>query len=289
MNAIRSFVVAAREPISARLAFQRARLLAHAGDKIVLAHVERGGFLQLLGEGELRHAMPDGQLANWTSTSWLEELGRAIDTDPAITVQVVLLRGNPALVLGDYACSIGAAAIIVAAHREGILRGLAFGSTALRILRHSPCPVLVARDSSVSEYQTAVAAVDIDPASQRVLATTRDLLPQTALSLLHVYRLREEGQLRLRGLSEHDLAPVREQVRAEAERGMASLQATVPLASINLAYGLAGSEILSFILSQRSDILVISQHRGPQTEERVLGSVTQFLLYNCPCDLLLVP
>ena len=289
MTISRSFVVAVRDLDSARLAFECARRFARSGDRIILVHVERKSLLMLLGAGELRHAVPDAPLADRASNTWLEDLGRSFAFDPLIEIETVVLEGKPGTVISDYARHIGASAIVVAAHREGVLHAFAFGSTALRILRHAPCPVVVARDSSVTEYQTAVAAVDIDPAAERVLATTRDLLPQAELNLLHVYRLHEEGQLRLRGLSEDDLVPLREHVRAEAERGMASLQETVPLAKINLEHGFAGSAILSFILSQRSNILVISQHRGSQLEERTLGSVTQFLLYNCPCDLVLVP
>lgn len=289
MTISRSFVVAARDLDSARLAFECARRFARFGDRIILLHVEHNSVLQLLGAGKLRDAMPDAAIANLKSTTWLEQLGRSFTTDTSCEIEIVILEGKPGTVISDYARQIGASAIVVAAHREGVLHAFAFGSTALRILRHASCPVVVARDSSVTEYLTAVVAVDIDPASERVLATTRDLLPQAELNLLHVYRLHEEGQLRLRGLSEDDLVPLREHVRAEAERGMASFQATVPLAKVHLEHGFAGSAILSFVLSQRSNILVISQHRGSQLEERTLGSVTQFLLYNCPCDLVLVP
>lgn len=287
MNKPSTFLVAVREPVAAHSAYERASLLAKSGDKIVLAHSDHKGILQLLGEGELRHGILDGKTSN--STSWLEELGSSIDANPKVTIETVLLTGEPGAAIGDYARSIGAAAIIVGAHRGGFVREIVIGSTTLRILRHAPCPVVVARNSSASEYKTAVVAVDIDAAAERVLATSRELLPQAEVNLLHVYRLKEEGKLRLRGLSETDLVPLREEVRAEAERGMAELQAMTPLANVNLEHGFPGSTILSFLLNQRPNVLVISQHRGSKLDERTLGSVTQFLLYNCPCDLILVP
>ena len=290
MKAIRSFVVAAREPVSARSAFERARLLARAGDRIVLAHVERGGFLQLLGEGELRHAIPDGQLSNWTSTSWLEELGRSIDTDPTVTVETVLLRGEPAVAIGDYARSIGAAAIIVATHREGVVREIVIGSTTLRILRHAPCPVVVTRRGPVREYRKAVAAVALDPAAERVIEATLGLLPEAELTLLHVYRIPNESRWRINDVGEKALLePIRKHLQAEAEHEMAKLHTLAPLAKVSLQYGFAASEIFSLVLREWSDVLVISQHRGSLRHERAIGSVPQFLLYNCLCDLVLVP
>jgi nucleotide-binding universal stress UspA family protein len=286
----RSFIVAAREPISARAALERACLLAGAGDTIILLHVEQFNVLQLLGEGQLRQAMSDEQIANWRSTNWLDELSKSIDLAPSIHVETLVLQGKPGKIISDYARQIRATAIVVAAHREGILHAFAFGSTALGILRHARCPVIVAaRDNSPAEYKNAVVAVDIDPVADRVLANTLALFPKAALNLLHIYRLQAEGQLRLRGLSEDQLAILREHVRDEAERGIASLKTTVPDAKVDLEYGFAGSAILSYVLRQRPNVLVISQHRGSKLEERTLGSITQFLLYNCPCDLVLVP
>jgi len=138
-------------------------LMANPGDRIVLAHVGRRGFLKFLREGELRHVMPVGQLANWTSTSWLEEVAREPDTDPTLNVEIVLLTGEPAEPIDAYAQNIRAAAIIVAAFRDGAVREIFIGSTSLRILRHAPFPVVVTRHGPVREYRKVVATVDFDP------------------------------------------------------------------------------------------------------------------------------
>jgi len=290
MNAIRTFLVAACEPVSTRLAFERARLMANPGDRIVLAHVERRGFLKFLGEGELRHVMPVGQLANWTSTSWLDEVARASDTDPTLNIEIVLLTGEPAQAIGAYAQNIGAAAIIVAAHRDGAVREIFIGSTSLRILRHAPCPVVVTRHGPVREYRKVVAAVDFDPAAERVIAATLNLLPKTELTLLHVYRVPDDIQRRMNDAGENSLLdPIREHLRVEAEHELLHINALAPQAKTILQYGFTATEVLKLILHEKSDVLVISQHRGSFRHERLIGSTTQFLLYNCLCDLVLVP
>jgi nucleotide-binding universal stress UspA family protein len=56
-----------------------------------------------------------------------------------------------------------------------------------------------------------------------------------------------------------------------------------------LEQGFAASAILEIVHNLRPDVLLLSQHRGSLLEQRTIGSVTQFLLYNCPCDLILVP
>jgi len=289
MTTSRSFVVAARDLHSASSAFERARRLARAGDRIILVHAQRQSLLQLLGEGELRHAIPDAAFAGGDANVWLDELAQSFAFDPSVEIETAVLEGRPGTVISDYARQIDASAIVVAAHREGITRAMVLGSTALRILRFAPCPVVVARDRNVTDYQSAVIAVDLDPAAARVIAATQNLLPEAEPTLLHVYRLPGEGQMRLRGLTEQELVPLRERARAEAEGEMARLRTQIPLAKVSLDYGFAGSAILEFVSRQHSNVLVISQHRGSPLEERTLGSVTQFLLYYCPCDLILVP
>jgi len=290
MSVARSFVVAAREPVSARSAFERARFLAHPGDRIVLVHVERSGFLQLLGEGELRHAIPVERFANWTSTSWLDELARATDIDPSLKIETVLLTGEPAEVIGAYARDIGAAAIIVAAHRKGELRELLIGSTTLKILRRAPCPVVVTRRGPVHAYRKSVAAVDFDPSAERVIAATLNLMPETELTVLHVYRIPNEIQWRMDDSGETGLIErIGQHFRTEAERELTKLRTLAPQAKTSLQYGFAGTEIVNVVQHEKPDVLVVSQHRGSFRHERLIGSTSQFLLYNCPSDLMLVP
>jgi len=289
MSTNRSFIVAARDLYSGRSAFERALRLAGAGDRIILVHVKSKSLLPQLGEGEgpaISNAAPSVGVAK----TWLDELAQSgAPNSSDLAIETLVLEGKPGTVISDYARQIGASAIVVAAHREGIMRAMMLGSTALRILRFAPCPVVVARESNVSEYQSAVVAVDLDPAAARVITAAQNLLPKAELTLLHIYRLVGEGQMRLSGLTEQDLVPLRQQALADAEREMAQLRAQIPLAKVSLESGFAGSAILELILRQHSNVLVISQHRGSQLEERTLGSVTQFLLYHCPCDLILVP
>ena len=193
MTTSRSFVVAARDLHSASSAFERARRLARAGDRIILVHVQRESLLQLLGEGELRHAIPDAAFASGDANVWLDELAQSFAFDPSVEIETAVLEGRPGTVISDYARQIDASAIVVAAHREGITRAMVLGSTALRILRFAPCPVVVARDGKVTDYQSAVIAVDLDPAAARVIAATQNLLPNAEPTLLHVYQLTGEG------------------------------------------------------------------------------------------------
>ena len=58
--------------------------------------------------------------------------------------KAVLLEGDPADAVCDWAARAGADLLIVARHRGAIARAL-HGSFAGRVAEHAPCPVLVLR------------------------------------------------------------------------------------------------------------------------------------------------
>lgn len=287
MAAAQTFLIALRDPESADKALARARGLAKAGDKIVLAYVERATLLNLLGAGGLRHAAPD--VAPLLTNTWLSALAEAMPSNDQITIDSIILQGDPGATIARYARKISATAIILAAPRAGILREYFLGSTALGILRHAPCPVLITRGERTGKYQSAAVAIDLDPAAERVLSSALALLPKALLSLIHVYRLPNEGLLRMRGATESVVTSLRSNMRADVEQAVAAMHALAPQANVKLAQGFAATAILEVVREQNPDVLVLSQHRGNLLQERRIGSVAQFLLYNCPCDLILVP
>ncbi len=287
MAAARTFLIALRDPESAHKALARARGLAKASDKIVLAHVERTTLLKLFGAGGIRHALPDA--VPLLTTTWLTTLAEEASSVDQVAIETVVLHGDPGTTIARYARTIGAATIILATPRPGVLREYFLGSTALAILRQAPCPVLITRGERMGEYQSAAVAIDLDPAAERVLSSALALLPKAILSLIHVYRLPNEGLLRMQGAAESVVTELRENMQADVEQAVAAMHALVPLASVKLEQGFAASAILEVVHEQHPDVLVLSQHRGSLLQERRIGSVAQFLLYHCPCDLILVP
>ena len=107
--------------------------------------------------------------------------------------------------------------------------------------------------------------------------------------LVHAYRIPQESQLRMRGVDQDEILKLREYARSDLKPHLEAYRSAFPRAAIHLEHGFAASVILDHVLRLRPDVLVVGKHRGSSTEERVLGSVTQFLLYSCPTDLLLVP
>ncbi|HET9485151.1 MAG TPA: universal stress protein [Xanthomonadales bacterium] len=284
----KTYVVAVREPESGRIALQRAGLLSAPGDRIVLAHVPTAALLSLLGAGEMRRAAPDLSLADATRVEWLDELAAAA-TAGTRAVDAIVLEGRPAPAICNLARRLDAAAIVVGTHRAGNVREFVLGSTALRILRQAPCPVLVARSASTASYRNVLAAAATDPVGRRVVTTAHRLFPDAAMTVLSVYRVGGEGQMRAHGVPEAQIADMREEARRDALHRLEWLHAFAPGAKLDLREGFAATGILEAVAAHSPDVLVISRHRGSAADEHVLGSVTQFALYHADCDLLLVP
>jgi nucleotide-binding universal stress UspA family protein len=76
---------------------------------------------------------------------WLGQLEQVRPANPAITVNHVLLEGDPAGEIARYAADAGIDVIVIGTHgRTGVDR-LVMGSVAERVMREAPCSVLVVK------------------------------------------------------------------------------------------------------------------------------------------------
>lgn len=289
MIATRTWLVAARDPESAPAALARAISLSALGDRIVLAHVRRRGLLALLGAGAAWGGMPEPPADRPDDDAWLEAIRARTPAPHGVLLDTVVVDGEPAPALAAQAERLGAAAIVAAPARRGALREFALGSTLLRLLREAARPVVVAHGDMPGGWRTAAAAVSGDPSALRVVAAARTLAPAAALTLVHAWRVPEEGRLRLHGVDADRIRAVRDWARGAAEGALGEARATAPGAAFALVEGHAASAILDWGRQAKPDVLVVAAHRGAAAQERLLGSVTQFLLYHWPGDLVLVP
>jgi nucleotide-binding universal stress UspA family protein len=285
----RTLIVAARDAESAPPAIARALGLARAGDRVVLAHARRARLLDLLGAGALRAAAPELSAGALAGDGWLEDLRAAAAVPPGVALETTLVDGEAAPALAALADRIGASAIVAAPARRGALREYALGSTLLALLRMAGRPVVVVHGDGAVAWRNAAAAVSGDPSGLRVVAVAQALAPAAALALLHAWRVPDEGRLRLHGVDAARIDAVRDWARASAEGALADVRRAAPGAGLSMVEGHAASAILDWGRQAKPDVLFVAAHRGAPSQERLLGSVTQFLLYHWPGDLVLVP
>ncbi len=292
MTTAKTIVVAVRDEQNGRIGLQRAlHMLQSPQDRIHLLHVSR--FESWLRVAELltpqRVIMTADGERDSDHYAWLRHLSESSNPNGP-SVEFTVLDGEPGVAIVDFAAHVQANLIVMATPREGQMRELFIGSTALRVLRTAVCPVLIARGKSDETYQRALLAVDLDTAGQHVVRAASIWLAGAEINLAHAYRVPQEGQMRTRGaISEQEILKLRDSMKVDHENKLEAYQKALPTANIHLEHGWAASVILDFVFKLRTDVLVLSKHRGSNRDERIFGSVTQFLLYHCPTDILLVP
>ncbi len=67
----------------------------------------------------------------------------AVEADPSVAVEAILVDERPANSLVDLAAERGTRAIVVGHRGMGPIRGAVLGSVTYRVLHSAPCPVLV--------------------------------------------------------------------------------------------------------------------------------------------------
>jgi CPA2 family monovalent cation:H+ antiporter-2 len=289
---VRNLVVALRDQASGHIAALRAMSLARPGTDIVhLVHVERLASWRLAAELMQPRWMSPGESEQPKRQAWIHELADAARANGQ-RVEVSVRDGSPAKEVSEYATEVGADLIVVAGPRDNLARELFIGSTASAILRSSSCPVLVARRplDDVARYNRIMVTVDYEneEMAYRIVQSAAAFFGAAEYHMAYAYRVPEEHVLRARGASEDEIVALRQAMQPRHENALRPLLDSLPGAQSHVEHGYPSSVLLGLNERLKPEIIVIGKHRGSGIEERVVGSVTQFLLYACKTDFLLI-
>lgn len=189
--------------------------------------------------------------------------------------------GAPAL-----CAELGAALLIIGDHRRRPLRDLALPTTAERMLRAAPCPVLVAvapPPQRAAEWRAGLAAVNFSPACEAAIVAAARLAPGMPVDAVHAVHVLAGGR-----------AGPRAAAIAEAKAHMAAFDARPampPLRRTIVAEGGVQAAIRAAIRGDHGegghDLLILGAHRHSRLHEFALGSIAHDMLRDPPCDLLI--
>lgn len=288
-NTPRTILIAIRDETSGPMVVARAlKAATSTADRFILLHVTRMARLKRVAELLTpQWIQPDAQ-GTPDPGAWLARLSAPL-VAAGRDVRVEVRDGEPAACVIALAKETAADLILVATPREERIRELFLGSTVLAILRGAPCPVLVARGGTAPASGKVMAAIVPDEAGRRVAAATRDWFASAGITFVHSLRLPEEGQMRLQGYREDAISAMRVAMTKDMEAQFDFYRGAYPGATVRIEVGFPASTLLDIAMTMKPDAVVIGAHSGSRTEERYLGSVAQFMIYNCPFDVLLVP
>ncbi|HEX7054310.1 MAG TPA: universal stress protein [Burkholderiales bacterium] len=193
--------------------------------------------------------------------------------------------------IAERAQALDAQLVVMGAGAPGGARRLLGLSRAHAVQRRIAAPVLVVQAPRALPYQRIVVASDLCASDAATLAALRERHPQAALHLVHVYQWHLLRPLRHAFVPEDLMWHYRREAQAEADAELRRFVAAHGVDRDVRAEAVLGHVALG--LRQRverlgADLLVLSPERS-RLKAMVGASVTQALLADPPCDVLLAP
>lgn len=207
-------------------------------------------------------------------------------------VRAEIVEGSAHRAVADVADAFHPDLLVIGAHGKGVLQQFFLGGTASRILAHAARPVLVVRRQPESDYRQVLAAVDLGPRSEAVLRAALVVAGRAHITAVHAYQAFFEAKLRYKGFSEEDIACYAEPEAQAAQRNMQALFSDLELAGLDMdsrmVHGHPNPILPEAAKALDADLIVAGRHGGSRLEETMMGSISKFLIYYAPCDVLVI-
>jgi nucleotide-binding universal stress UspA family protein len=212
------------------------------------------------------------------------------------TVRGRVVLGRPATVIVSEAEQLGADLVIVGSREHGALASLALGSVAAEVVDHAPCPVLVARRSTLGPIVLGADGSASARGAEDRLAGWPFLAPET-INVVSVSTLLPPWYAGLdAGMSLGVDAELMQEVideRAKSTRRIAEeaadrLHRAGLQAKAGAAEGIAADGLLAAIATTKAQLVVVGSRGNTGLARLFLGSVARNVLYRAPCSILIV-
>lgn len=224
----------------------------------------------------------------------LSEQVRQIADSHGIVVSGETRTGQAANEIARFLRECLADLLVVGEHGEDWIGDTVIGGTALNVLERAGVPVLLVRRLVSAEVSTVIVATDFSANAERALRLAFEWFRAATLYVVHVYSVPFEGRMRMAGATDADLEHYRNEERARAENAFRALRKTLAIpAGTRIQWldvlGQPAAVLCEMGERLAADLIVVGKHGGSAIEERLIGSVTQNVLYHASSNVLLVP
>jgi nucleotide-binding universal stress UspA family protein len=214
------------------------------------------------------------------------------------------VRGRPFEEICRLARERGIDLIITSTRGNTGLKHLALGSTAERIVRYSPCPVLVARhhepkptNGKVTRggfgFRKILVPIDFSDCSMAGLAYATALAKQFKSKLVLLHSVHLQYYAASDEYTRYDLPLLMQQVEKAAQGQMRDLVRKTGWDGIQvetaLEAGHAGQQICARAQDYNADLIVTSTHGTTGLRHVLLGSTAEYVVRHATCPVLVVP
>lgn len=275
----------------ARHAVERAALVA-AGNDATLAMIHIANLAPLDQVRQLLSSEPERleqDLLDQLRES-LRTLGAAIHERFGVTPALRVATGDLLPELLNQAATLPADLLVLGARGSSFLRHILLGTTAERLLSSSRVPMLIVKQPPHEPYRQLLVPVDFSPSSLRALRLARTIAPRADITVLHVFEVPFEGQLRYAGVEESKIEHYRAIAHNQAWEKLRQLRTSADLDDARVELLVRQGDVSQRILEQEqetdSDLIVVGKHGKDAIEELLLGRVTRHVLTESQGDIL---
>lgn len=214
----------------------------------------------------------------------------ATDDPPPISIEVVFGRADADIL--EMSEKTQADMIVLGMHRKDSLLDMFRGTTAERVIRASAVPVLMVRERAGQPYNRVMVGVDFSVYARRAVEFAARLVPDGEFHLVHAYDVPFSGFIHGQDSRREISKRVAAQFQDMIEQEMAAFLSTVERKAIKLNQIMQQGTVHEVLHQQvkklSPDLLVVGTHGKTGVARAVLGSMSEDLLRDPPCDVLAV-
>lgn len=275
----------------ARHAVERAALVA-AGNDAALAMIHIANLAPLDQIRQLLSSEPERLEQDLVDQlrDALRTLAATIHERFGVTPALRVATGDLLPELLNHAATLPADLLVLGARGSSFLRHILLGTTAERLLSSSRVPMLVVKQPPHEPYRQLLVPVDFSASSLRALRLARTIAPRADISVLHVFEVPFEGQLRYAGVDESKIEHYRAIAHNQAWEKLRQLRSSAELDDARVELLVRQGDVSQRILEQEQeadcDLIVIGKHGKDAIEELLLGRVTRHVLTEAQGDIL---
>jgi len=210
-----------------------------------------------------------------------------------------VLKGRPFEQICRLAREIDIDLIIIATRGNTGFKHLLLGSTAERVVRYSPCPVLVVRSGMAKarrrqlDFKKILVPIDFSECSLQGLAYAKTLARQFTSKLVLLNSVHLQYYVASDEYARYDLPLLMQQAEKTARQQMRELVRKIDWSGLkvetSVQVGHAGQQICERARDCGADMIVTSTHGSTGLKHVLLGSTAEYVVRQAHCPVLVVP
>ncbi len=194
---------------------------------------------------------------------------------------------DPLQRIHDVADETDADLVVLGVHRRRRFADFFGGTTMERLVRASLRPVLLVRDPVDHDYQRAVCGLDLSPSCIAAAEACADCAPEIEIATFHAVHVPFRGFIAPGGRAS-EMQPFLKEAEAELQTWLASATLPPQCRPPKLVAKSPMEALTASIGETKPHLVCIGAHGRSSLMPTYLGSFTEELLREPPCDLLVV-